>query len=331
MFGRIFCTSLYQMIFILGPTASGKSALAMAVAQQLPIEIISVDSAQVFQQMNVGTAKPSLEDMATVPHHLINIISPEQVFSAAQFALQATRLEGEIKARGNLPVCVGGTMLYVSALTQGLNDLPSANAEIRAALNAEAEEHGWPSLHQRLLALDPKAAAKIQPMDAQRIQRALEVIMLTGKTISEQQSHEKLAINNDGKHLVISLEPSDRLALHSRIETRLKLMYAQGLIDEVRQLRALNTLSADMPSMRCVGYRQVWEALDLFEGLLADLDAENHGITRHSFPLALAATRQLAKRQLTWLRANEKRHTFDCLHNTATLLQPTLKLIEQHG
>jgi tRNA dimethylallyltransferase len=312
------------MIFILGPTASGKSALSYAIARQIPVEIISVDSAQVFKHMDVGTAKPSATEMAVVPHHLVNIIEPSEVYSAAQFAIDAKKLASEIRERGRTPLLVGGTMLYVSALTQGLNDLPQANNAVRDKLNAEANEIGWPRMHQKLLDLDPVIAAKIKPMDGQRIQRALEVIELTGRTMSEQLTSEKLGINSDGEHLVISLEPSDRSALHKRIETRLQTMFDNGLVREVKTLRARGDLYPELPSMRCVGYRQVWQKLDELEG------ATDEQIAQTAFYDALVATRQLAKRQLTWLRANENRHVFDCLHNIDQLLQPALSLIEKH-
>ncbi len=318
------------MIFILGPTASGKSSLAMAVAARMAysnktqVELISVDSAQVFQGMTIGTAKPSDDDLKQVAHHLISIIDPISVYSAQQFASDAKRLEAEIIERGNLPICVGGTMLYVSAFTQGFDDLPQANAELRAQLNAQALALGWPALHARLALEDPKAAAKIQSNDAQRIQRALEVIALTGRPISEQQTSTKLSLNRSGEHLIISLEPSDRLGLHARIKSRLKTMYASGLVGEVRSLMARGDLHADMPSMRCVGYRQVWEAI------VQSPSADNAEIEERSFELALIATRQLAKRQLTWLRANDERTTLDCMHNTSDLLQPALDLINNH-
>jgi tRNA dimethylallyltransferase len=312
------------MIFILGPTASGKSALSYAIARHLPVEIISVDSAQVFKHMNVGTAKPSAQEMADVPHHLINIIEPSDVYSAAQFAIDARKLDADIRARNRTPLLVGGTMLYVSALTQGLNDLPQANNAVRDKLNAEANEIGWPRMHQKLLDLDPTSAAKIKPMDGQRIQRALEVIALTGRTLSEQQTSDKLGINSDNQHLVISLEPSDRLVLHKRIETRLQTMFDGGLVAEVKALKARDDLYPELPSMRCVGYRQVWQKLDELNG------ATDSQIAQTAFYDALVATRQLAKRQLTWLRANENRHIFDCLHNIDQLLQPALSLIEKH-
>ncbi len=312
------------MIFILGPTASGKSALSYAVAKQMSVEIISVDSAQVFKHMDVGTAKPSAIEMADVPHHLINIIEPNEVYSAAQFAIDAKKLVTEIHSRGRTPLLVGGTMLYVSALTQGLNDLPQANNAVRDKLNRQATEIGWPSMHQKLLDLDPVIAAKIKPMDGQRIQRALEVIELTGRTMSEQLTSDKLGINGDGEHLVISLEPSDRLALHKRIEMRLQAMFDSGLVKEVKTLRARGDLYPELPSMRCVGYRQVWQKLDELEG------ATDSQIAQTAFYDALVATRQLAKRQLTWLRANENRHIFDCLHNVDQLLQSALSLIEKH-
>jgi tRNA dimethylallyltransferase len=313
------------MIFILGPTASGKSALSYAIARHMPVEIISVDSAQVFKHMDVGTAKPSVQEMADVPHHLINIIEPSEVYSAAQFAIDAKKLESEIRARGRTPLLVGGTMLYVSALTQGLNDLPPANNAVRDKLNTLANEIGWPRMHQKLQDLDPTSAAKIKPMDGQRIQRALEVIELTGRSLSEQHTSEKLGINSDGEHLVISLEPSDRLALHKCIETRLQTMFDNGLVTEVKALQARGDLYPELPSMRCVGYRQVWQKLDELEG------ATDSQIAQTAFYDALVATRQLAKRQLTWLRANENRHIFDCLHNIDQLLPPALSLIEKHG
>jgi tRNA dimethylallyltransferase len=317
------------MIFILGPTASGKSALAMAISQALlphkKVELISVDSAQVFKDMTIGTAKPSDADLQHVPHHLISIIDPTFVYSAQQFASDAKRLEAEIIERGNLPICVGGTMLYVSALTQGLNELPPANIAIREQLNQQALQIGWPKMHALLVLQDPKAAAKIQCNDAQRIQRALEVIALTGRPISEQHTSTKLSLNRSGAHLIISLEPSDRLALHGRIKTRLQTMYEQGLVGEVRQLMARGDLRADMPSMRCVGYRQVWEAI------IQSPSSSDAVIEQASFELALIATRQLAKRQLTWLRANAERTSLDCMHNTNDLLQPALSLIKNHA
>jgi tRNA dimethylallyltransferase len=313
------------MIFILGPTASGKSALSYAIAREMPVEIISIDSAQVFKHMNVGTAKPTTKERADVPHHLIDIIEPTEVYSAAQFAIDAKRLDQEIRARGRTPLLVGGTMLYVSALTQGLNDLPQANNAVRDKLNNEANEIGWPRMHQKLLDLDPTIAAKIKPMDGQRIQRALEVIELTGRTMSEQLTSTKLGINSDGEHLVISLEPSNRLVLHQRIEARLQTMFDQGLVGEVKALRARGDLYPELPSMRCVGYRQVWQKLDELS------ETTDQQIAQTAFYDALVATRQLAKRQLTWLRANENRHIFDCLHNIDQLIQPTLALIQKHG
>jgi tRNA dimethylallyltransferase len=315
------------MIFILGPTASGKSALSYAIARRMPVEIISIDSAQVFKHMNVGTAKPSMQERADVPHHLIDVIEPTDVYSAAQFAIDAKKLDQEIRARGRTPLLVGGTMLYVSALTQGLNDLPQANNAVRDKLNNEANEIGWPRMHQKLLDLDPAIAAKIKPMDGQRIQRALEVIELTGRPMSEQLTSTKLGINSDGEHLVISLEPSNRLVLHQRIEARLQTMFDQGLVSEVKALRARGDLYPELPSMRCVGYRQVWQKLDELQNLT---EATDQQIAQTAFYDALVATRQLAKRQLTWLRANENRHIFDCLHNIDQLIQPTLALIEKH-
>lgn len=283
----------------MGPTASGKSALAMKLAEHFPVEIISVDSAQVYRDMNVGTAKPDHEDRARVPHHLIDILAPTARYSAAQFARDAGRLIAEIRGRGKLPLLVGGTMLYFKALTQGLNDLPAANPAVRAAIDARAAEHGWPRLHEELAAVDPVTAARLQPADRQRIQRALEVFQISGRPLSallEDSSREATTTN----FLPMALAPSERAALHSRIAQRFDAMLDAGLIDEVRSLRERYALTPDLPAMRAVGYRQVWSYLD---GMIDFKTLRNQGIF---------ATRQLAKRQLTWLRATEAQ-TFDCL------------------
>ena len=313
------------MIFVLGPTASGKSALSMALAQRYPSEIISVDSALVFREMNIGSAKPSTADLAQVPHHLINLIDPSQSYSAAQFASDAAQAHRDITARNKLALFVGGTMLYVSALNQGFDNLPGANAQLRAQLDAQAKALGWPAMHARLIELDPISAARLQPTDSQRIQRALEVIELTGRTLSSQQTNGKIGIaGSNNAHLIISLEPSDRLALHARIEQRLKSMFGAGFIDEVRLLNARGDLTQDMPSMRCVGYRQIWQAI-------ADApNASNADIEKSSFESSLIATRQLCKRQLTWLRASQQRHVFDCLHNTEKLIDSVSRLIDNY-
>jgi tRNA dimethylallyltransferase len=287
MHGRVIC--------IAGPTASGKSAIALALAETLeqPVEIISVDSAQVYRGMDIGTAKPSAAQRAAVAHHLIDIIEPTQAYSAARFVADATLRIAGVNARGHTALLVGGTMLYFKALLEGLDALPAADPVVRAQLEAQAAAHGWPALHAELARIDPVTAARLAPADAQRIQRALEVFRLTGRPLSSL--HGSAAKPNFAP-LLISLEPQDRTWLHARIATRFHEMLAAGLVDEVRGLRARGDLHADLPSMRCVGYRQTWEALESgdFESLAKR---------------AIAATRQLAKRQLTWLRAMQDRHT----------------------
>ena len=275
-----------RAMVLAGPTASGKSALALTLADVLPLEIVSVDSAQVYRGMDIGTAKPSAAEQARVPHHLIDIVEPSQRYSAARFAADATRLIGEINARGRAALLVGGTMLYLKALRDGLDALPEGDADVRAALDAEAAARGWPALHAKLAEVDPVSAQRLEPNDAQRIQRALEVWQLTGRPLSQahgQRVHAGLALP------MVALEPRSRAWLHQRIAERFQQMLRDGLIDEVRALRARPDLHAALPSMRCVGYRQVWQALDA--GDLSDV-AER----------GIAATRQLAKRQLTWLR-----------------------------
>ncbi len=291
-------------ILLLGPTASGKSALAMALAERFPIEIISVDSAQVYLGLDIGTAKPSLEERARVAHHLIDLVEPEQSYSAARFASDAQRLITEVSARGKLPLLVGGTMLYARALREGLHELPAANPAIRAALDAQAARLGWPALHERLSRIDPQTAARLAPGDSQRIQRALEVYEASGQTLSHWLARApQPALANEPPPLCIALEPSDRSALHARIATRFRSMVEAGLIDELRALRLRPGLHAELPAMRSVGYRQVWAWLD--EGAKAPLaDLLDRGV---------AATRQLAKRQLTWLRSDASRQVVDCL------------------
>jgi tRNA dimethylallyltransferase len=275
------------VIAIAGPTASGKSALALSIARRIDVEIVSVDSAQVYRGMDIGTAKPTAAERAAVPHHLIDIIGPEQRYSAARFAQDARRVIAEIRQRGRTALLVGGTMLYLKALTEGLTALPQADAVLRAEIDAQAARDGWPAMHARLARVDPQTAARLQPHDAQRIQRALEVWQLTGQPLSRVQGgtpREPYPVP------LIALEPQSRAWLHERIATRFDAMLAAGLIDEVRSLRARGDLSPDLPSMRCVGYRQAWQALDA--GDPASL--RERGI---------AATRQFAKRQLTWLRS----------------------------
>jgi len=281
-----------EWVGLAGPTASGKTGLALRLAQEVPIEIISVDSALVYRGMDIGTAKPSEAERAAVPHHLIDILDPAEAYSAAQFVADATRLIAEIRARGRLPLLVGGTMLYFKALVDGIDALPPADAAVRAALDAEAARSGWPALHARLATIDPATGARLAPNDAQRIQRALEVFELTGRPLSA--FHTRGAAVPAPRHLLLSLEPADRAWLHARIAERFDQMLAGGFMAEVQQLRARGDLHTGLPSMRCVGYRQAWEALDAgLTGEALMVDVRERGV---------AATRQLAKRQLTWLR-----------------------------
>ncbi|MBT9598029.1 MAG: tRNA (adenosine(37)-N6)-dimethylallyltransferase MiaA [Vitreoscilla sp.] len=282
-----------EWIGLAGPTASGKTGLALQLAEQVPLEIVSVDSALVYRGMDIGTAKPSAAERAAVPHHLIDLLDPRDAYSAAAFAADAQRLIGEIRARGRLPLLVGGTMLYFKALVDGFDPLPAADAAVRAELDAEATALGWPAMHGRLAAVDPITAARLAPNDAQRIQRALEVHRLTGQPLSGFHSRGTTPAPPP-KHLLLSLEPTDRAWLHGRIAQRFDSMLAGGFLDEMRALRARGDLHPGLPSIRCVGYRQAWEAMDAgLEGAaLEDLLRER----------GVAATRQLAKRQLTWLR-----------------------------
>ena len=275
---------------ILGATASGKTALALAIAQRFPCEIISLDSALVYRDMNIGTAKPSAAELAAVPHHLIDIISPVATYSAADFVRDCTRLVGEIHARGRIPLIVGGTMMYYHALTQGLNDLPEASPAIRARLQETKAAHGLSFLYNELQRLDPETAARLKPNDSQRIERALEIYRLTGKPMSQHLAAHATAAAPLNLH-TLALIPSDRSLLHAQINQRFNQMIEHGFSDEVRQLRQrYPALHPNMPSMRCVGYRQAWQHLD-GETSLAQFVEQGQ-----------AATRQLAKRQLNWLR-----------------------------
>ena len=292
-------------IFLMGPTASGKTAAALALAQIFPVEIISVDSALVYTDMNIGTAKPDAATLAAVPHYLIDLILPTQSYSAAQFCADALPLMAEITARGRIPLLVGGTMLYFKALREGLSNLPEADPAIRAAIDAEAAERGWDALHRDLLHLDPLTAARLQPGDSQRIQRALEIIRITGKTMSEclaQGRETELPY----RVLPLALMPSARHVLHERIAQRFDTMLADGLVDELSDLRDRYDLHADLPSMRCVGYRQVWSYQG---GEYGYNEMRDRGIF---------ATRQLAKRQMTWLRNMSGIVTMDCLDDSLT-------------
>jgi tRNA dimethylallyltransferase len=294
-----------RALLILGPTASGKSSLAMALAARFPVEIVSVDSAQVYRGLDIGTAKPDPADRLQVPHHLIDIREPDDPYSAAAFVADALPLIDAIRARGRLPLLVGGTMLYAKALLAPLDDLPSADPAIRRRLEAEAAVDGWGELHRRLERLDPASAQRISPGDPQRIQRALEVIEITGLPLSTLQSRRAGVVPDGGAAAgalpIISLEPSDRAVLHRRIAQRFDQMLAAGLLDEVRELMQRPGLHPDLPALRSVGYRQAWQqlsgAID-FDGLRET---------------GVAATRQLAKRQLTWLRALPVHRRLDCL------------------
>ena len=295
--------TLTRAIGIAGPTASGKSALALAAAQRWPVEIVSVDSALVYRSMDIGTAKPSAAERAAVPHHLIDCIDPTGAYSAAQFVADASRLVAEINARSRTALLVGGTMLYFKALAEGLDAMPPADVAVRAALDDRAAAEGWPALHGELARVDPATAARLAPADTQRIQRALEVWQLSGRPISAFHGEAR----SPGIALpLLALEPADRAWLHARIATRFDTMLASGLVDEVRALRARGDLHPGLPAMRCVGYRQVWAALDADSGTL---DAESGTLAPGSPHWAtlraqgIAATRQLAKRQLTWLRS----------------------------
>jgi len=367
-----------------GPTAAGKTAAALAIALQHPVEIISVDSALVYRDMDIGTAKPSADELAAVPHHLINIRDPLQAYSAAEFVTDAKRLMQDIRTRGKLPLLVGGTMLYFKALFDGLDEMPKADPAVRAILAAEAAERGWPALHAELALVDPITAARLQPQDSQRISRALEVFRVSGQPLSffqrriaatsvtaaanlsvtaseARQSNSSVTASearqsmtvglprfarndeesfarNDGdgfartddieqSGLLISLEPNDRAWLHSRIAERFDAMLAAGFLDEVRALRARGDLHPDLPSMRCVGYRQAWTLLD-------SIDDPQMTTTQHSLALrdfreqGVAATRQLAKRQLTWLRSMPQRRVVAC--DAPDALAQVLALTAEH-
>lgn len=313
-FAAMTTPRLPPAILIMGPTASGKTAAAMALADRLPVELISVDSAQVFRDMDLGTAKPDAETLARYPHRLIDLISPEERYSAAQFREDALAAMAEITAAGKVPVLVGGTMLYFRALLLGLADLPKADPTLRAEIDAEAAQHGWPALHAKLAVLDPSTAARLHPTDAQRVQRALEICRLSGRPMSALLAESEQQ-RPPYDFLELALLPSDRSVLHERIARRFDEMLLSGLDEEVRALRARYTLSLDLPSMRCVGYRQVWEAQ---EGLYSKQEMRDRGIF---------ATRQLAKRQITWLTNSFSAEPLDCL--SPTLVDTTLARVAQ--
>ena len=283
---------------LMGPTASGKTQLAVELVRRFPMEIVSVDSAMVYRGMDIGTAKPESTILQKAPHRLINIRDPHDAYSAAQFCLDAQREMADILEQQKIPLLVGGTMLYFRALQQGLAELPCANADIRKKMTEEAKKVGWPALHERLSFVDSQAALRIHPHDAQRIQRALEVFELTGKSLSVWQ-RESVSAPLDYSFYNFAITPSDRSILHERIAKRFKQMLVDGFLDEVRVLQTRGDLTIDMPSIRSVGYRQAWEYL---LGLCSYQEMEEHGII---------ATRQLAKRQLTWLRSWPNLQSFD--------------------
>lgn len=293
-------STLPAAIFLMGPTASGKTGVAVELMQRMNVELISVDSALVYRDMNIGTAKPDAATLQRAPHHLIDIIAPTASYSAATFRTDALRLMADISARGKIPLLVGGTMLYFRALQNGLSDLPVADPAVRAELDIMIADHGIAKLHEQLANVDAETAARLAPNDTQRIQRAMEVYLLTGTAMSvllKQKPDATLPYRT----LNIALVPSDRAVLHSRIATRFRQMMAQGLVDEVRGLRLRYALHAELPAMRCVGYRQAWQYLD---------DVINES---QLYDTGVAATRQLAKRQLTWLRSTPNKLEIDCL------------------
>lgn len=296
-------TDVGRWVGLAGPTASGKTAAALAVARVRPVEIVSVDSALVYRGMDIGSAKPTPAERAAVPHHLIDIRDPRDPYSAAAFVQDATRLIAEITARGRLPLLVGGTMLYFKALAEGIDAMPSADPALRQRLEAEAGALGWPAMHARLAQVDAATAARLAPHDSQRIQRALEVWHASGRPLSSFHAAAKAAGGSAQSRpalALFSLETEDRAWLHARIAARFDAMLAAGFVAEVERLRARGDLRPDLPSMRSVGYRQAWEALD---GTWPMAELRERGI---------AATRQLAKRQMTWLRGMRQRRIVDC-------------------
>ncbi len=289
-----------RAVFLLGPTASGKTAVSLALARRFAVEIVSVDSALVYRGMDIGTAKPDAATRGSIPHHLVDLVEPTESYSAGRFRADALRIADEVASRGRIPLFVGGTMLYERALMRGLAALPAADPAIRAQLDAQARDGGWPALHAQLAAVDPETAARLDPADAQRIQRALEVYRVSGRTLAMHLAGTARQ-RPPFAALTLVLEPSERAVLHERIAQRFRAMLAAGLVDEVVGLRARHALHAGLPSMRAVGYRQVWETL---EGAASAATLAERGI---------AATRQLAKRQLTWLRAMQDVVRVDCL------------------
>ncbi len=296
-----------RAIALAGPTASGKSAAALAIAQAHEAEIISVDSALVYRGMDIGTAKPSAAERQAVPHHLIDIREPSHAYSAAEFAADARQLIAQINARGRLALLVGGTMLYFKALFEGLDAMPPADANLRAQLEAQAAQLGWPAMHAQLAQVDPATAQRLAPQDSQRIQRALEVFRLTGRALSSFHG-TRAGVTEFDQVPLFSLEPTERSWLHARIAQRFDAMLQAGFLGEVKALRARGDLHADMPSMRCVGYRQAWDMLEACDAAPAGTPEPLAQLREQG----IAATRQLAKRQLTWLRSMQRRKVIAC-------------------
>lgn len=315
--------SLPKAICLMGPTAAGKTDLAVALHDSLPCDIISVDSALIYRGMDIGTAKPEKELLARAPHRLIDIIDPKDSYSVAQFYDGAIREMGEISSRGRIPLLVGGTMMYYKVLQNGIASLPSADDKVRAEISADAEKHGWPYVHQQLAEIDPVSAERLKPTDSQRLQRALEVYRVTGKTLTEFWSDQRIQSESGAipsapyEFVNLSIAPSDRGQLHKRIEQRFDIMLKNGFIEEVSKFHQSGELNLDMPSMRCVGYRQVWEYLD---GSLTKDEMRERGII---------ATRQLAKRQLTWLRSWPNLCQLET--NDTKVLAKALEIIENAG
>jgi tRNA dimethylallyltransferase len=289
-----------KVILLMGATATGKTDLALEISRHFDVEIVSVDSALIYQGMNIGTAKPEPEILQSVPHHLIDIIDPAEAFSVWDFVQQSRRLVDEIVKRGRIPLLVGGTMMYCHAFEHGLNRLPEANEAIRQRLDLEAQQTGWQAMHDKLAEVDPLSASRIRPTDSQRIQRALEVYQIAGEPLS--RLHQQKSTGYTGQIEKIILSANDRAQLHQRIESRLLNMLEQGFIEEVINLKAREDLNLSLPSMRCVGYRQIWQFLE---------DEISH---QEMIEKGVAATRQLAKRQITWLRKQPQENAFDCLN-----------------
>lgn len=295
-----------DIICLTGPTAAGKSAATHAIAERWPVEIIVMDSATIYRGMDIGTAKPSVEEQAAIQHHLLDIRDPSESYSAAAFAQDTLNLIDTIFKRGNYPLICGGTLMYYKALREGLNDLPESVPEIRAQIEHEAAIAGWPAMHAQLEKVDPITAARLAPNDSQRVQRALEVYRISGRSLSDWIRENKPTHQgqNNYRYHTISLEPSDRSQLHARIATRYQTMIEQGLLQEVEALYQREDLNITLPSIRCVGYRQIWEHLD------------GNCTLEEAIEKAIVATRQLAKRQLTWLRSDKERTIIDCLDDS---------------